>query len=645
MLQDNPLLAQLKQQMQQEIPRIQGVVKSHGKGFGFIEVEGNKSYFVPPPAMKRVLHGDCVTARLRTEKGQTIAEPEKLIESPLTRFVGRVSKQLNHWSVIPDHPLLNRAITCHISSRLTATVEPGDWISATLQQHPLKGDKGFHAEIDEWIARSDDNFAPWWVSLARYQLPRQVPTPVEHYCFDEREPRDDLTNLPFLTIDNEQTQDMDDALAVRVGESGQLTLCIAIADPSAYIAPESELDRCARQRGFTHYLPGLDIPMLPRELAEDRCSLRAGERRPALVCQVVIEQDGSLGAGAAFSMAWICSQAKLSYDQVSDWLENQGTWQPPNPTIAEQLRLLQQVAEARSAWRQQHATVFKDRPEHRFVLDEQGTVLEVVLEIRRTAHRLVEEAMITANLCAATLLRDQLGYGIFNVHAGLERSQIEQVVALLKANEVTFSAEQLLTLAGFRELRRHLDAQPTPYLAGCLRRYQALSHFSCQPAAHFGMGCEIYATWTSPIRKYGDLVNHRLLKAVITQRSPAVQPGAALAVHLNERRRQQRLAERQINNWLYARFLQQTMEQDTPQEAEIIDVTRGGLRVCLLDSGAVIFLPNSSLHPVRTELHCCHERASVMIKGEMAYRLGDKLTILLREVLLETRHVVACPAA
>lgn len=645
MFQDNPLLAQLKQQMQQEIPRIQGIVKSHGKGFGFIDVEGDKSYFVPPPAMKKVLHGDCVTARLRTEKGQTIAEPEQLIETALTRFVGRVSQQMAHWSVMPDHPLLNRAIACHVSSSLTTPLEPGDWISATLQQHPLKGDKGFHAEINERIAHSDDNFAPWWVSLARYQLPRQAPIGVEHDCFDETEPRDDLTDLPFITIDNEQTQDMDDALAVRVGATGQLTLCIAIADPSAYIVPGGELDRSAYQRGFTHYLPGLDIPMLPRELAEDRCSLRAGERRPALVCQVVIEPDGSLGAGATFSMAWICSRAKLSYEQVSDWLENQGTWQPPNPTIAEQIRLLQQVAASRSQWRQQHATIFKDRPEHRFVLDEQGTVVDIVLESRRTGHRLVEETMIAANLCAATLLRDQLGYGIFTVHAGLERSQIEQVVALLKANEATFSAERLLTLAGFCELRRHLDAQPTPYLVGCLRRYQALSQFSCQPSAHFGMGCEVYATWTSPIRKYGDLVNHRLIKAVITQRSPAVRPDAALACHLNERRRQQRLAGRQVNDWLYARFLQQTLEQGAHQESEIIDVTRGGVRVRLLESGAVIFLPSACLHPVRAELHCCHEKASVMIKGEMAYRLGDKMTVILREVLLETRHVVASPAA
>jgi exoribonuclease II len=645
MFQDNPLLAQLKQQMQQEIPRIQGIVKSHGKGFGFIDVEGDKSYFVPPPAMKKVLHGDHVTARLRTEKGQMLAEPEQLIDTALTRFIGRVSKQMAHWSVIPDHPLLSRAITCHVSSNLTATVEPGDWIGATLQQHPLKGDKGFHAEINEWIAHGDDNFAPWWVALARYQLPRQPPTSEDNYYFDQTEPRDDLTDLPFITIDNEQTQDMDDALAVRVGAEGELTLSIAIADPSAYIPTQSALDHTAYQRGFTHYLPGLDIPMLPRELAEDRCSLRAGERRPALVCQVVIEEDGSLRAGAVFSMAWICSQAKLSYEQVSDWLENQGPWQPPTPVIAEQIRLLQQVANARSEWRRRHATIFKDRPEYRFVLDEQGTVVNIVQESRRTAHRLVEEAMIAANLCAATLLRDQLGYGIFTVHAGLERSQIEQVVSLLKANEATFHAEQLLTLAGFCELRRHLDAQPTPYLAGCLRRYQALSQISCQPAAHFGMGCEIYATWTSPIRKYGDLVNHRLLKSVITQRPPAVRPDAALASHLNERRRQQRVAERQINDWLYARFLQKRMGESSPQKAEIIDVTRGGLRVRLLDNGAVIFLPSASLHPVRAELHCCHEKASVMIKGEIAYRLGDKLTVRLHEVLPETRHVVASPAA
>lgn len=647
MLQNNPLLAQLKQQMRQETAQVQGIIRGHSKGFGFIEVEGDKSYFIPPPSMKKLWHGDRITARLRSKSGQTIVEPERLIEAALTQFVGRLDKVSGRLAIIPDVPGIHRAISCQLDPKIATKVAPGDWVTATLKQHPLqKGGKLFHAEVSDWITRGDDNFAPWWVSLARYQLPRQAPdiSDVPSDLIDNT-PRIDLTQIPFVTLDGQSTQDMDDALAVRKGTDNQLILMIAIADPTAYVAYNSEIDRCAQQRGFTHYLPSMDIPMLPRQLADNLCSLRTGEQRPAIVCQMAIGADGSLASSAEFLIAWIRSQAKLDYQQVSDWLEGTGDWAPPTAAVAEQIQLLWEVAKVRTAWRQQHTSVFKDRSEYRLVVDDQGNVVDVAIEERRIAHRMVEEAMIVANLCAARLLRDHLGYGMFTVHNGLEKSQIDQVISLLQANQAPFSAEQLLTPEGFCELRRYLDAQPTAYLTGCLRRYQGNSSLSWQPAAHYGMGCDVYATWTSPIRKYGDLINQRLLKAVIAQRTPEQFPGATLATYLNERRRKQRLTERQINDWLYARFLQQRLKPGEQQLAEIIDVTRGGLRGRLLENGAVIFLPSSSLHPIREELICCQESGYVLIKGKPSYRLGDNLSVVLRENLLENRHVLASPAA
>lgn len=147
-----------------------------------------------------------------------------------------------------------------------------------MRRHPLKGDKHFQAELTDFITDKDDHFAPWWVTLMRHQLERNAPeVDSETLTLHDDLPREDLTALSFVTIDSASTEDMDDALYIRKEENGQLSLYIAIADPTAYIQPNSELDTIAAQRALTNYLPGFNIPMLPRELSDNLCSLRPNE--------------------------------------------------------------------------------------------------------------------------------------------------------------------------------------------------------------------------------------------------------------------------------------------------------------------------------------------------------------------------------
>lgn len=298
-----------------------------------------------------------------------------------------------------------------------------------MRRHPLKGDRGFYAELTDFIVKADDHLAPWWVTLSRHNLEREAPDVSFGEMLDENLTREDLTALDFVTIDSASTQDMDDALFAEALDDGALRLTIAIADPTAYVPEGSQLDKLAAQRAFTNYLPGFNIPMLPRELSDDVCSLRPNVRRPALACRVTVAADGSLGDDVEFFAAWIESKAKLAYDDVSDWLENSGSWQPESEAIAEQIRLLHRLCLARSEWRQTHALVFKDRPDYRFLLGEKGEVLEIVAEPRRIANRIVEESMILANVCAAKVLRDRLGFGIYNVHAGFDATNAEQAAA------------------------------------------------------------------------------------------------------------------------------------------------------------------------------------------------------------------------
>ncbi|WP_130098622.1 exoribonuclease II [Siccibacter turicensis] len=644
MFQDNPLLAQLKQQLHSQTPRAEGVVKGTEKGFGFLEVDGQKSYFIPPPQMKKVMHGDRITAVIHTDKDRESAEPEELIEPFLTRFVGRVQKKDDRLSIVPDHPLLRDAIPCRAERGVEHDFKEGDWAVAEMRRHPLKGDRGFYAELTQFITYSDDHFVPWWVTLARHNLEREAPNGVATEMQDEGLVREDLTALEFVTIDSASTEDMDDALYVETLSDDRLQLTVAIADPTAWVREGSALDNAAKVRAFTNYLPGFNIPMLPRELSDDLCSLRPDETRPVLACRMIVNQDGSISDDIHFFSAWIKSQAKLAYDDVSNWLENSGSWQPQNDAIANQIRLLQTICLRRGEWRKTHALVFKDRPDYRFVLGEKGEVLDIVAEPRRIGNRIVEEAMIAANICAAIVLREKLGFGIYNVHAGFDPAGTEQMAALLKTHDLHVDPEEVLTLEGFCKLRRELDAQPTGFLDSRIRRFQSFAEISTTPGAHFGLGLEAYATWTSPIRKYGDMVNHRLLKAIIKGET-IDRPADDTTVQMAERRRLNRMAERDVGDWLYARYLNDKAGTDTRFNAEIIDVSRGGMRVRLVDNGAVAFIPAPFIHAVRDEMVCSQENGTVQIKGETVYKVTDVIQVTIAEVRMETRSVIARPVA
>lgn len=647
MFQDNPLLAQLKQQLHAQTPRVEGLVKGTDKGFGFLEVDGQKSYFIPPPQMKKVMHGDRVIASIHTNNDKETAEPEELVEPFLSRFVGRVQKKEgdNRLWIIPDHPLLRDAIPCRPAKEVTHEFTHLDWAVAQMRRHPLKGDRSFQAELTDYITDKDDHFAPWWVTLMRHQLERDAPEMGDgELTLHDTLPREDLTALSFVTIDSASTEDMDDALYIRKEENGTLSLFIAIADPTAYILPNSELDKIAAKRALTNYLPGFNIPMLPRELSDNLCSLRPNEKRPALVCQVEIAQDGALNNDDIhFYSAWVESKAKLVYDNISDWLEGADTaWKPENDVVEQQVNLLKEMCDKRHLWREQHALVFKERPDYRFILDDDGNVLDIVAEKRRIANRIVEEAMITANICAAKVLEKNLGFGVYNVHTGFDPLYIEQVVQTLKDNGIETMAEELLTLDGFCKLRRQLDNQPNQFLDSRIRRFQNFAEIKTEPGPHFGLGLHAYATWTSPIRKYSDILNHRLLKAIISQQA-AQKPQEEDCIRIAERRRANRMAERDVGDWLYARFLKPFAGTETAFNAEIIDITRGGIRIRLVENGAVAFVPAPFLHAVRDEVQCSQETGTVIIKGETAYKLNDIISVRIEDVKLETRNIVARP--
>lgn len=654
MFQDNPLLAQLKQQIHDGKEQVEGVVKSTDKAYGFLECD-KKNYFIAPPSMKKVMHGDKIKATIEKQGDKEQAEPEALIEPMLTRFIAKVRfNKDNKLQVLVDHPSINQPIGAQQAKSVTEELQEGDWVVANLKTHPLRDDRFFYATINQFICRADDEFAPWWVTLARHEQSRYPVQGVEHYEMLDQKTRENLTALHFVTIDSESTMDMDDALYIEpITQNSTQTgwkLVVAIADPTAYIALDCQIEQEAKQRCFTNYLPGFNIPMLPRELSDELCSLIANETRPALVCYIETDLAGNITAKPHFVSAYVQSKAKLVYNNVSDYLEQTNNqWQPETPETAQQIHWLHQFTKARIQWRKTHSLLFKEKPDYAFVLAENGKVQEIKAEYRRIANQIVEEAMIIANICAAQFLHEKAKTGIFNTHSGFDKKYLENAHNFLMANLANeqnqaelaerYSVENLATLNGYCQMRHDIDHLESDYVALRLRRYLTFSEFKSELAPHFGLGLEGYATWTSPIRKYSDMVNHRLIKAVLAQQ-PCEKPQNEVLARLQEARRQNRLVERDIADWLYCRYLAPKVAENVEFNAEVQDVMRAGLRVQLLENGASLFIPAATLHNNKEEIQLNPDELALYIKGDRTYKIGDMVKVKLTEVKETTRSII-----
>ncbi|PXZ05294.1 exoribonuclease II [Gilliamella apicola] len=639
MFQNNPLLAQLKKELYEQKPRVEGIVRAHEKGFGFLDVDNKTNYFIPVAKMKLLCNGDKVSGTIITNNDKEFFEPEILIESSLQKFIGKIGFLDRAMVIYPENMPTNFAIRCKVNPQVAQKLKEGDWVVATLQSHPLEKDKNhFSAEVTKFIASSDSIYQLWLKTLARYDLEDKAPQEDAFTISEsEQENRQELTDVPFFTVDNENTEDMDDAIAISQDEIGNYQLMIAIADPTAYIPQDSEVDNIAKIRNFTTYLPDFNIPMLSTQLADNLCSLKANEKRPAMVCKINIDKNGQFtNDDISFTPAWIESKAKLAYNNVSDFLEGRSDLNIDDATIKKQLRLLSELAKARINWRQQNALVFKANNDYRFVLDDNRQVKNIIKELRGIGNNIVEEVMIIANLALTMYLQEKVGSGVFNTHSGFDSKYIEQILKILADNGITdFDKESLMTFAGYVKLRRLID--DNDFLSTRLRKFQTPADFSLTPEPHFGLGFTAYATWTSPIRKYGDMINHRLLKASLKGQTITAPTNEQLK-SMSDRRKKLRLAERDIAENLYSQYLSD--KQDQTFAAEIVDINRGGARVRLTDIGAFAFLPLSMIHKVRDQVNAYPEDGLIKINDEIAYKLADAITVAIYQVKTENQSVI-----
>lgn len=644
MLFDDPALRQLKNTFDCEKVKKEGFVKATDRGFGFLEVE-RESFFITPNDMKNVVNGDRISAVIETDgQGKSHAIPEKLIEPYLNRFVAKVLFIAGKSYVIPDHPCINIKIAVDDNRpNKKIVLNNGDWVVCNLKSHALNRHV-FKASIDELICKKDDPKAPWTVSLRKYDLPLQEPADEDFKFLEEGITHEDLSNIPFVTIDSEHTEDMDDALYIEKDSEGY-KLFVAIADPTGYIDQNSDLNTVAANRAFSIYLPGRDIPMLPRILTQNLCSLRANESRYALVGIISVDLSGEIKLDKTeFKLATIKSHGKLVYNQISDYLE--GVENPvftPSDKIKPILELLVEFTKLRDNYRATHAATFKNRPDYEFVLKDNGALDHIQINHRRIANQIVEESMIVSNIAAGNFLAAKLNSGIYNIHRGFDMLKKRDIVELLKKENCPFDEDKLDTIEEYNDIRRFAISHDDDYLDSRIRRLQEYSEIGIEPGPHYALGVQNYATWTSPIRKYGDMVNHRLIKSLIVNTEKAVLPDDKLLKIMNDARRLNRMAERDVRDWLYVEFLEPEIEKKTPFNAVIFDISRGGFKALLDDNGAMIFVPFSFMSTSKELLTLSGDTGEMIVNGEVVYKLGDAIKVKIVEVNKATRSVIGAP--
>ena len=650
-------LAQLKTNLVAQKDIAQGVVRSTTKRFGFVCLDDGREAFLDPEQMLRVLPDDRVEVEITTNsKDQLEAKIEKLLSSSLTEFVGRYVNKGTNFFVEPDVYNFNRWLFVPPQERKGLNVD--EFIRCTIARHPFSDGKS-QVKIISRLGKADEPGIENRYTVAKFQLPNEWTSPAQNQAssinwsplvFDNGEL--DLTHLPFVTIDSENTRDMDDAIFIASNENGW-ELITAIADPSKQIDFDSPLEKSARERASTMYLLGQSITMLPAELSHDTYSLIPEKKRPVLICRMQIANNGEI-TRYEFAEAQIRSQQKLSYQAVADDLTGAKTLKDAGFNVSDEIKAmlitLQTFAQKRADYRLQNALVMDDKPDYFFILNDQKKIDHVDKRDRNVAHRMIEEAMLVTNICAGELFVRHPGYGIFSTHIGFRPERLNDAISLITEDRPDLIAAGLTTTdltqldkfqALFKDLRMNSKIDSANYhpknaqLLSLLQRMLQAGSLSFEHIPHFGLGFNAYAMVTSPIRRYNDFYNHLAIKRILRGEPAQEVDTTALANQLQEQLNQGRQACRYLELWLQCQFM--TQHLDTLHVGTIGLVNSNGIGVRLDDlgiEGYAMLAPRDG--DVKAQFDS--RRLSLTIEGK-TYRLDEKVNVLVKEVDVAKRKI------
>jgi ribonuclease R len=526
---------------------LKGRIQGNKDGYGFfIPEDGSGDMFLGTREMEKLFDGDEVLARHSgfDNRGRREGMIVEILKRRFEQIVGRYYREDGFGILVPDSKRVSHEIL--IPDQNAGSAEDGQFVVAEITEYPSKRRKAV-AKIVEVLGDSTTPGLEIEVAVRSHDIPHVWPSAVEKetYRFSEEvgeedlQGRADLRDIPFVTIDGEDAKDFDDAVFARQHKEGGWTLFVAIADVSHYVKIGSALDEEAINRATSVYFPGHVIPMLPEKLSNGLCSLKPKVDRLTMVCEMEISASGEM-TGYTFYEAVIHSHGRMTYNEVSDIVELaendaqksiQATIKKRHESLIEHFENLYSLFHALRAVRDSGGAMDFDTTETRIVFGEDRKIREIVPVFRNDAHRLIEECMLCANVAAARLLEDSKLPALYRVHEGPNPAKLENLRMFLKELDLHLPGGDKPEPADYQYVLKQMAGRPDRILLQTmLIRSLMQAVYSPENLGHFGLGYEAYAHFTSPIRRYPDLLVHRAIRYLIRNKPGAHvkrQPGAA----------------------------------------------------------------------------------------------------------------------
>lgn len=662
---------------------VDGRVEGHRDGHGFVVPdEGDTWIYLSSQEMRAVLHRDRVRVRIVRfdRKGRPEGRVLDILERRKTPIIGRLLHEGGQWVVAPEDRRYGQDIL--IPKNATASAAVGQVVSVELTEPPSLHSKPV-GRVAEVLGEIDDPGMEIEIAVRKYEVPHrftpetlaQAAALPEKLRAADRKHRVDLTDVPLVTIDGEDARDFDDAVycePFRRGRGKTLfegwRLLVAIADVSHYVRPGEPLDEDAYERATSVYFPRRVIPMLPEKLSNGLCSLNPEQDRLAMVCDMLVSTEGTLDA-YQFYPAVICSHARLTYTEVAAVLQNtRGPEAQRRADLVPHLVHLHEVFRALLKQRAQRGAVDFDTVETQIVCDDNGRIEKIVPRVRNDAHRLIEEAMLAANVCAADFIAHGEHPSLYRVHEGPTPEKRAALQSYLKALGLGLHLSEEPTPAEMQAISQAVQGRPdAQQIQTMLLRSMQQAIYTASNAGHFGLAYGAYTHFTSPIRRYPDLLVHRVIKALLGARRyhlvpspktrvPEVRRGAkggrplkpakpmsqemeaweAAGAHCSANERRADEASRDVEAWLKCRYMREHLGEE--YAGTVSAVTPFGLFVTL-DALYVEGLVHI------TELggeYFRHDELRQELRGErtgVRYAIGTRVQVQVSRVDLDGRRI------